>query len=96
MTEKNDKALVLRTVYLNQDRDEELRKIAFEYRMSKGDLIRRLIDFALQHKKEFEKSVGSVEAGPEGIPNLKNDPESIKDTPNTLLPAQARKQFVTT
>lgn len=51
---KNEKALVLRTVYLNPERDEELRQIAFENKISKGDLIRQLIDLGLKYKNELK------------------------------------------
>lgn len=73
---KNEQVLVLRTVYLNPERDEELRQIAFENRISKGDLIRRLIDFALERKSEFLKAENAE------IPKPKNTVDQVKDMLN--------------
>lgn len=85
MTNKNEQVLVLRTVYLNPERDEELRKIAFENRISKGDLIRRLIDFALERKSEFVK-VSSPEP-----PKPKNTEAQAKDKMNQAIPPAVAK-----
>jgi hypothetical protein len=86
MTTKNEKNLVLRTVYLNPERDEELRKIAFENRLSKGDLIRRLIDFGLEHKLEFLKALAG-----DAVPAPKNTPDAVKDKVNKSMPTQLKQ-----
>jgi hypothetical protein len=96
MKEKFDKPLVLRTVYLNQERDEELRKMAFNNRMSKGDLIRRLLDFALQHKTDFQKGLGTTDTPQETNPISKNEPTNPKDKRNKLMPAPIRKKMTGT
>jgi hypothetical protein len=50
MVEKNDKALVLRSVYMERNRDEELREMAHKLRVSKNELIRQLIEIGFRHK----------------------------------------------
>lgn len=50
----NNKALVLRTVYLNPEQDEELRKISSHLKIGKNELIRQLIDLGLAHKEEIK------------------------------------------
>lgn len=38
-----NKALVLRTIYLEAVQDEKLRELAFALKISKGELIRKLL-----------------------------------------------------
>ena len=45
--------LILRTIYLDPQQDEELRKIAFEHKIAKGELIRRLLDIGLHYKADL-------------------------------------------
>lgn len=52
MKNKNEQVLVLRTIYLNPENDEELRKLAFDNKISKASLIRRLIEIGLKYKDE--------------------------------------------
>jgi len=42
-----DEGMVLRTVYLPKDLDERLRRLAYEARTSKNEIIRNLINQAL-------------------------------------------------
>jgi hypothetical protein len=61
MTEPNDKALVLRSVYLDSSRDEELREMAHKARISKNELIRRLIEIGFRHQTELGMAGGKAE-----------------------------------
>lgn len=61
MAEKNEKALVLRTVYLERNRDEELREMAHRARISKNELIRQLIEIGFRHKGELSGAVAKDE-----------------------------------
>jgi hypothetical protein len=61
MAEKNDKALVLRSVYLERNRDEELREMAHKFRVSKNELIRQLIEVGFRHKEELGAVVAKAE-----------------------------------
>lgn len=50
-----DEGMVLRTVYLPKDLDERLRKLAYEARTSKNEIIRNLIHQALDMQATQEK-----------------------------------------
>ena len=88
-----DKALVLRTVYLDSRRDEELRKIAFEHRMSKGELIRRLIDFGIEREHEM-RMLGLLDLESQEEPKTKNDPNTLETT-NEFVPAAFGQRILT-
>ena len=50
-----DEGMVLRTVYLPKDLDENLRKLAYEARKSKNEIIRNLIVKALETYGEAQE-----------------------------------------
>lgn len=49
----DEDCLVVRSVYLLPTQDERLRELAFVLKISKGELIRRLIDIGLSHEEEL-------------------------------------------
>jgi hypothetical protein len=57
--ETNDKTLVLRSVYLDRNRDEELREMAHKIRVSKNELIRQLIEIGFRHRRELSVAVAN-------------------------------------
>jgi hypothetical protein len=52
-----DEGMVLRTVYLPRELDEKLRKMAYEQRKSKNEIIRTLLLDALGNYKAKDVSV---------------------------------------
>jgi hypothetical protein len=44
--------LVLRTIYMDRSKDEILREIAYHYKISKGTLIRILVNYGIENIKE--------------------------------------------
>ena len=55
MENLNEKSLVLRTVYFDASMDEELRIAAANHKISKGTLIRKLLDIGLRHQDELQE-----------------------------------------
>jgi hypothetical protein len=77
MAEFEDK-MVLRTVYLPFDLDQELRSIAFRDNRSKNDLIRELIKSGIETaKKGDDRRFKFVPPKRKPVPTAKIEPRSI-------------------
>lgn len=60
--------LVLSSLYLEANKSEPLRKLASQYKVSRGEIIRRLIDIGLHYKTDLHPT-----APPGHAPSNKQD-----------------------
>lgn len=79
MTEEKNN-MVLRTIYLPQELDSELRELAFKLKQSKGELIRDLVQEGLSRRSKPTLAgikVPAREAKPRKARPEKSSPESV-------------------